>query len=93
MLCGELADAQDIDQLLGKAWAGTWGWGPHCGNLHLGRGLLRDLAHEVEQAVVGMEGNVVPWRHALSCMVQDVRGCAWLSVLSVRLQCAEALAK
>ena len=38
----------------------TWQEGPHCGNLHLGGGLLGDLAHEVKLAVLGMQGDVVP---------------------------------
>ena len=44
------------------------GASPHRGDLHLGRGLLRDLAHEVEGPVLAVQGDVVPRAHVLACV-------------------------
>lgn len=40
----------------------------HSGNLHLGRGLLGDLADVVQHAVVSIQGDLVPWGDGLGCM-------------------------
>ena len=59
-------------------------WESHCGNLHLGAGLLRDLANEVVAALAALQGDVMPRRHIHTCPQQLLAQIAFMLLYGAR---------